>query len=388
MNLSFEFNKDLKKYKRQFILLGICAVLLLISFILKMVSDSIISKLPDELMADRWADDMRMAQVSLYVTEDRSVDEDEMKRFSYMINKKLTDEGVVDDEDGDISNLYAISYSAQGTVNLEFENRTAENVAAFGVGGDFFLFHPMTLVSGDYFREEDLMKDRIVIDEDLAWQLFGSSDIIGQCVTIENVPHYIAGVVNREKGKMEKAAGLDKSYIYMSYDSLSKYGTILSGRTKDGPGSEYGPSETVGGINCIQVVCPNPVDGSAARIAKECLGLEDNSVSVIDNTNRFSFFALIKVLRESGTRSMWGKAIYYPYWENIARGWEDYLAVLLLGRIICIVAVVIIVAVEIVQGYRHKKWTVRGIAKYLSDKLYDFEAERNQKKLSEGEEIL
>ncbi|MBE5826238.1 MAG: ABC transporter permease [Butyrivibrio sp.] len=386
MKISFEPNKELKKYKKQFILVGICAVLLIVALILQMISLSIIGKLPDELMADRWSGNRRMAQISLYVTEDRAVDENEMKRFDYQLKKKLTDEGVSDDDD-DISNLYTMCYSAQGTVDISFENRTAENVAAIGVGGEFFLFHPFTLVSGSYFFADDIMKDHIVVDEDMAWQLFGSSDIIGQSVTIGGVPHYISGVIKREDGRMQKAAGLDRSYVYLSYDSLSKFGTILSGRTGQGPGAEDGTQQEVGGINCVQVVCPNPVDGSAALICRECLGIDDDGVSVIDNTDRFSFLALLKVLRQTGTRSMWGKAIYYPYWENIARGWEDSLAALLLGRMICIIAVVLIAAVNIVNAYRNKKWTVRGVARYIADKKYDFEAKR-RKKLDEGEETL
>ena len=388
MSFEIDFKFDISKYRRRIVILSICAGLLLIALVLKMISGSIIKKLPDELLAGRWSQDRKMAQVSLYVTEDRCVEESDISRFKYMLDKKLSDEGVTDDEDDDISNLYAVGYSAQGSVTVTFENRTAENVAAIGVGGDFFLFHPLTFVSGSPFGADDLMKDRIVIDEDLAWQLFGSSDIVGQSVTIEGIPHYITGVVERGDDRMQKAAGLDKSYIYMSYDSLSKYGTISSGRTMDGAGAEDGTGSVSGGINCIQVVCPNPVDGSAARIARECLEIDDAGVYVVDNTDRFSFFSLMKVVGQTGTRSMWGKAIYYPYWENLARGWEDTLAALLLGRVICIAAVVIIAAVIIVQAYRHKKWTVRGVARYLADKKYDFEAKKQQEKLIEGEETL
>ncbi len=81
MKISFEPNKELKKYKKQFMMAGICVGLLLIALILRMISGSIIGKLSDELMADRWSKERRMAQVSLFVTEDRAVDENEMKRF-------------------------------------------------------------------------------------------------------------------------------------------------------------------------------------------------------------------------------------------------------------------------------------------------------------------
>ena len=35
-------------------------------------------------------------------------------------------------------------------------NLTAD---AIGIGGDFFLFHPLTLLNGSYFSGNDLMKD-------------------------------------------------------------------------------------------------------------------------------------------------------------------------------------------------------------------------------------
>ena len=77
---------------------------------------------------------------------------------------------------------------------------------------------------------------------------------------------------------------------------------------------------------------------------------------------------------------MWGKAIFYPYWENIARGYEDILALLLLVRALAVIALFVIIVVIVVNLYRHKKWTVRGIVNYLSDKKYDLEVSYNQKK--------
>lgn len=392
----------------------ICSVLLLIYFVLGIVSKALIAEMPEQLLAGRWSDDMRMAQVSIFITQDQSVKEDDIRRFSYMLEKKLTEAGVIAEEDeadagssghkiidtigidqmnkGDtgeeitlpqktpLQELYSVSYCAQGQVTVSYENRIAEKIAAIGTGGDFFLFHPMEFVSGSAYTGEELNKDSVVIDEDMAWQLFGSANVVGQSVLIGGVPHYIVGVVSKENDRISKAAGLKDSYIYMSYDSLSKYGTILSGVTEQTEVSEDGVTASLGGIGCVEVVCPNPVNGLAAKICKEAMELKDEYVSVVDNTDRFTFFPLLGVIGSFGVRSMWGKAIYYPYWENIARGYEDILATILLIRILCMLVVIIICVVAIVQSYRHKKWTVRSVVKYLSDKKYDLEVEHRRKK--------
>ena len=391
----------------------VCLSLISVYFVMGLISAHIINSLPEQHLAERWSDDMNMDQVSIYITEDQLVKEEELKKFTYLLEKKLVEAGVVGEDDDDqdknagpqiidtisiddmnkddseeytafqktpLQELYSISYCAQGQVTLSFENRTAEKVKAFGVGGDFFLFHPMTFVAGSYFSGDDLMKDTLVIDEEMAWQLFGSTDIIGQCVYIENIPHYVAGVVKRDTGRIRQAAQQDASYVYMSYDSLARYGTILSGVTESEEISEDGAMAQTGGITCIEVVCPSPVNGLAAKICKESLGISDEFVTVIDNTERFSFFSLLSVLKNFFTRSMWNKAIYYPYWENTARGYEDILALILLVRMIALAVVIVIFTIFVVGSYRHKKWTVRGILKYLSDKKYDLEVEYKRKK--------
>ena len=399
------------KDKKKVALWAVCLSLMLVFAILGAVSGHIISGLPDQLGADRWSDEMRMAQVSLFLTQDQKTTEDDIKRFEYVIERKLLDAGVSDaadgkddalsgtkiidtigidemygspkltnEEDDGIGNLYTVAYCAQGTATLSFENRILENAAAIGVGGDFFIFHPLTLVSGTYFGGDDDMKDKVVIDEDTAWQLFGSTDIIGQSVLISGVQHYITGVVKKETGKLYEAAGLSKSYVYMSYDSLSRYGKILSGVIENKKISEDGATANIGGINCVEVLCPNPVNGLALKISKESLVSDENVVVAIDNTDRFSTFSLFAVLKSFFTRSMWGKAIFYPYWENVARGYEDILALILLVRTIALLIVLVIAVIAIVNLYRHKKWTVRGIVKYLSDKKYDLEAAHKQKK--------
>lgn len=404
--------------KKRAVITIVFAVMLVVFVVLGIITNNLISQLPDQLEAGRWSDDMRMAQVSIFITQDQMITEDEMKRFAFELEKKLLDAGVTEPEDAQetgekkdpeivdtigiddmnseenaipvpekswLQKKMAIAYSAQGTATLTFENKVVDTASVIGVAGDFFLFHPMILASGGYFGGDDLMKDRIVIDEDTAWQLFGSTDIIGQCVLVGDVPHYVAGVVKKDRGRIENAAGLSNCYVYMSLESLSRYGdSILSGRYESKEIAEDGTSAMTGGINCVEVVCPNPVNGLAAKLSGEAMGLDAMSMTVIDNTDRFSPFKLFDVLRSYGTRSMWGKAIFYPYWENIARGYEDILATVFLFRVIALLTMAVIVAVTAVNLYRHKRWTVRGVLKFLSDKKYDLEVEHKQRKLEKN----
>ena len=397
--------------KNKIFILVVC--LLVIDAILGFSSAFLVNQLPEQLGADRWGDDRRMSQVSLFFTEDQLIDTDFIKKMEFMLKGKMTEVGIVEDNDDDEddsksseapviidtqplgekadqtdlttqetddSRLYASCYSAQGIVDISFEKKTAEKVTAIGTDGDFFLFHPLELVSGSYYLPDAIMKDQIVIDEDLAWQLFGSDDVVGEMVTIGSIPHYISGVVKREEGKLRKAAGQGVGIAYISYDSLCKYGIILSGRTSSVELSEDGSTANIGGINCYEVVMPGPVDGIVAKIVKESAALDDKYVSVVDNTDRFSFFSLGEVILSYGTRSMWNQAIFFPYWENLARGYEDILATIMLFRIICRLIVVIILAIFVIHSYRNKKWTVRGVFNYLMEKKYDLEVERKIKK--------
>ena len=77
---------------------------------------------------------------------------------------------------------------------------------------------------------------------------------------------------------------------------------------------------------------------------------------------------------------MWDKAIFYPYWENTARGYEDILALILLIRLVCRAVIILMFVGTVINLYRHKTWTVSGVVNYLSDKKYDYEVRLKEKK--------
>lgn len=284
-----------------------------------------IKSIPDsQQLAKRWAPGGGYTQISIFYAKSAAPDEMRLKSFEYSLDEKLLVDGI--EAPAESARLWLTAYSGSGKISVT-SDRTTIDAAAVGVGGDFFQFHPFKLLRGSYFSGSDLMQDAIIIDEDAAWQLFGSSDVAGMTVTIGGVPHYVAGVIERDDSFMDKKAGVDKMTIYLSYDSLSKYGST-------------------DGISCYEMLLPNPVSGYGMQLVEEKLGIDEDSTILVENSERYSLPSLFKVLGDFGTRSMQTMGIVWPGWENAARGWEDVLALILVFQTIavCVLGVIAVMA--------------------------------------------
>ena len=324
------------------IVLGISGgISFLVFLILLLVTNRLGSSQMTQTAAQRWSNDGKASQISCFFSVGSGITEDEILDFEHTVDSALTDASVEQESENPGARLWADAYSADGQVTLS-NDKTSLTADAIGIGGDFFLFHPLTLLNGAYFSGNDLMKDYCVIDEDAAWQLFGSNNVAGMTVYIGGVPHIVTGVVRRPSGRLAEAAGLDSTVVYVSYQTLT----------------ELGDSH---GINHYEIVMPNPVTGFAYRYVKEKLGADEKEVEVVENTSRYSLLSRLKLIGEFGTRSMNGKAIIYPYWENIARGYADILMVLTLFGILFLAYPVGLGIVFFCIWWRHKGWTMKDV---------------------------
>ncbi|WP_026494556.1 ABC transporter permease [Butyrivibrio sp. WCD3002] len=385
--------KDRIKHLRLSQIIYVVIVLLLIITIgvLNVVKEHIADSIYDQNEGSRWSNDIRCGQVSLIFSEDANVSADKIQEYEYNINKGIIADGY---QDGSASKqtgdaVWNDCYSAMGSVTVTRDKRSVDAFAV-GIGGDFFQFHPMKILSGNYINSDSLMTDYVMLDEDLAWQLFGSVDIVGMQVMIKGVPHYIAGVVKRDSGKFVKQAGLNFPTIYLSYQSLATYGTIDSSvlatdntigsitvKKKDDEEDANGESDLnteSKGIICMEVVMPNPVDNYAKDFLIKKLSLNTNIVEVVDNSARYENKNLIDVLGSFNKRAMQIKPIIYPYWENNARAYENILAYMLLIQFICGIVSFIMIAIMVVQSYRHRKWRAGQIWTGFLDWKYDMES--------------
>lgn len=313
-------------------------------------------KQDSQTMAERWSKKKDMAQVSCFFSVNADMTQDRLKEFEHSIDDALRDASVLQESENPGARLWADAYSADGRITLSSSKSTLE-ADALGIGGDFFLFHPLKLLSGAYFSGNDLMKDYCIIDQDAAWQLFGSNNVAGMTVNISGVPHIVAGVVERPSGRLAEAAGLESTLVYVSYETLSELGSC-------------------NGINHYEIVMPDPVTGFAKKLIGERLGTSEKETEILENTSRYSFLSRLKLIPAFGTRSMNGRAIIYPYWENIARGYEDILAVLTLFELLFLLYAAILVLVFFISWWKHKGWTIKDKWLYVKDK-----AERGAEKL-------
>ena len=548
---------------KQKIQLLTAALSILLWSILQCFRMSLQNSLPDQNAAVRWSKNHDVAQISIFFTEDQKITEDSVKELAWKLTQALTEQAIGKDEKKSSGRELVMAYSAEGQITLNRAGKTL-TVNAVGVGGDFFLFHPLTLLSGQYLNTSLDMKDGIVLDEDTAWQLFGSSNIVGQTVEIGGLPFYIRGVVKKPTGRLEKAAGLSQSLVFVDYAMLQKYGsfggggfvpkddstgvapagdtggngqvarlqgilsplrqesgidkwvgalgaqgvlrishshsvvahrespllvsavttgtagttgtgsgagtasatgtgsaagsatgstttdtasgtgatgtggslststsesgqastgsttggsTSASGTTNDagsagagtsggsggfsnpsvhvcpgqGGGSDSGSGggstpevEPVGGINCIEILMPNPVDGFAKGLVLAQAGYDPADAKIVDNTVRFRNTALMKVIGEHGTRSMQLISIHYPYWENIARGLEEELAFIFILECLLLAYPTLVLCAFVVSLYRNKTWTTAQLVKKVQDKIYDIQARRAEKKKKNG----
>lgn len=312
-----------------------------------------------QTMAERWSEDGEASQVSCFFSVDSRITEDAIIEFEHTVDGALADASVLQESENPGARLWADAYSADGQVTLS-TGKTNLTADAIGIGGDFFLFHPVKLLYGSYFSGNDLMQDYCVIDEDAAWQLFGSSDVAGMMVEIGGIPHIVVGVVERPAGRLAEAAGLDSTLVYVSYKTLSELGQN-------------------NGINHYEIVMPDPVTGFAVNFIREKLGNDEKETEVVENTSRYSLVSRLKLLTQFGTRSMNGRAIIYPYWENIARGYEDILTLLTLFEILFLIYPLGLVLVFFCIWWRHKGWTLKDVWRWLLDK-----AQRRMEKIREN----
>lgn len=336
---------DRKKY-----ISPILAVLfVLCTLIFALAEHRITGQLTSQTLAKRWTGDGSFSQVSCFFKSDSGMSEQMLVPIRYKLNQALSDAAIgVDDTEAGRNLVDA--YSSIGKVSLE-SSRTSTTERAVGVGGDFFLFHPMELLSGNYFDGDDLNEDGVILDEDVAWKLFGSYDVAGMEVTIGNAAYPVRGVVRRRTGMFSKAAEEDTPTVFVSYKILKE---------------QMGDSLT---IESYELLINSPVEGFGTTQLKDAMGMDDSSYEMIENSSRFSLKHRWEVLREFGARSMKKSGLVYPYWENRARAYEDVATAFLFAEILLLIFPgIMLIRLVIAIIRRCKRFSIRKTLEHLLDR--------------------
>ena len=284
---------------------ALCAVLLLAALGCGLALRVVSGKLLSQQEAERWRgeSEREYRQVSCFLPLGSSVGLKEIYSFRYAVLDDLSAAGV---EWRDDVYPFIDAWSREGKMKISGDKGSTD-APVFAVGGQFFEFHPLRLLSGGYIAEGDLSPDRVVLDEELAWELFGGTELTGMRVQIDGVEFIVGGVVERESDSASRRAYTGEKGFFMSYDAYR----AITGEDR---------------IDCYEIVLPETVRGFAAQLVSDRFPNKEGE-SVV-NTGRFSYERLLAVARDLPQRAAHGGTVRYPYWENAARIAENECAVL------------------------------------------------------------
>ncbi|MCL2221042.1 MAG: ABC transporter permease [Oscillospiraceae bacterium] len=316
--------------KKRIILISVNVLLVIGFFVCIGISNRIISPLHAQQAAAAWGGQSgeRFAQISAFFPENHSFTLQNIRELRNTVENSLMAVSV--DTSGE-REFYTDAWVAEGSV-LVVGERGRGSASVIGVGGNFFMFHPLRLRDGGYISPNDLMRDRILLDEELAWRLFGSVQIAGLQVLINNQAFTIAGVVARESDFASRRAYDGGEGLFMSFEAL------------------YAMTDGGARIISYKIVMPDPVTSFAYSTISEFFG--DSEVLLVENNTRFSLPRAFSAIASFGERGMQTVAIQLPYWENAARLAEDMQALLLAISLVLIITPVVFTIILLVKLIR------------------------------------
>ena len=315
--------------KKHIVLCGSAAASLLVSGVLAVVSSVLAGSLQSQRAAERWADggDVPYAQVSVFSGSDAALYEGSVDSLRESVTNALKQAAMEQQKDG--PRLWYDAYSTHGNdLIMKGTKRGSVTAEITAVGGDFFMMHPLQLVDGSYIGKDDLMQDRLVIDERLAWDLFGSSQVSGMTIDISGKHCPVAGVVRLEQDSASRKVASDAPQAFMSYTLYNS----LTG-SDSSYGDYYGDYGSSAGITCYEIVMPDLVRGYAKMQVTDALG-EPSDMYILQNTGRYSLEQRWKTATHLADMVIIPDSVSYPYWENAARLRAFELALLLWGEIV------------------------------------------------------
>lgn len=291
------------------------------------------SQLSTQQLAKRWSEEEQFTQLSIFFAKGKEINEAQIMPIEQAIKTALEEASI--DASADNGRKWVDAYSSKGELTLS-SDRTSATVRAYGVSKDFFLFHPLTLLSGTYFGLEDENEDGLILDENVAWQLFGSNNVAGLTVEINGISYVVRGVVRSEEGLFSEKVEENIPTVYVSFSLLERH---------------YGSSESGLPIENYELLIANPVRDFGETTLKNAVGGDENAYVMVENTTRYQLMNRLTMLKDFTTSTMSTKAVEYPYWENRARGYETISLLIMFFEIVCLIYP-IIYAIQLL----HKLW--------------------------------
>lgn len=280
-------------------------------------------------------------RVSVFVSREKGFDKEKISHIRNNIYEKLKKSPALE---RDSDKVFLDAYSAADWIQISNENNYIDCHAIF-IGGNYFDFHNTAFLSGSKFSADDLMQDKAVISETLAFQLFGSNDCIGKILWMNDNAFVVNGVVADGDSFIKRQVGEAKEKIYLSYEMMSQAGCDKS-------------------VISYEIILPEPIHGFAQKTVEEALQIDfynrkadllKNEMQIRSESNRFQIGSLIKAAFKLNDRAVRTIPLQFPDWENERIIVENYIILIFIFRVIIILLFLIKILNSFVFPYIRKQ---------------------------------
>ncbi|MCM1525514.1 MAG: ABC transporter permease [Ruminococcus sp.] len=242
------------------------------------------------------------SQISLYLDDKNGLDDMDIYGLRKKVEEKLEDSSVLNAEDNPKGRLWIDCGSGDSSLSLISETGRCD-VTVTGTFGDYFIFHPEKLIYGSYYTSDDVNSDRIIIDKECSWQLFGAVNTVGMPVTVDGKVCYVAAVTDVYTDEYDKYAYGSKPRAYIPYETLKWFNSGAK-------------------MTAYEVCIPNIVKDYAYTVVEEINPADEKSSAVVDQSGRFGLLTLAKGRKDIRKSVMSQSSMNYPWFENRVRGGE------------------------------------------------------------------
>ena len=254
-------------------------------------------------------------------------------------------------------------YSAKGRIGKE-ETGSVDSFELVGVGGDYEVLHPFSYESGGFLSKEESGRASIVLNTQMAWNLFRSYEVLGAFVEINGTIYSVVGVVNDGTDMLSETVGTTKPRAYVQFSQLAALGN--NGEVPQTTAEVNSTlTEEQLAVTCYEALLMDPINNIAyndlVKAMTDSIGYtEDTSrLLVINNTGRFNVVSLFKKYFPLKKSYVGGEGLDVPYYERSARLAEQYVVfwaeALAVGIVLVIVGGCNIYAILHGKTPRHKK---------------------------------
>ncbi|MBQ3885644.1 MAG: ABC transporter permease [Ruminococcus sp.] len=370
--------------KRYIIIAAVNAAALLSAGGLTMRGNALAKSQYYNYAAERWKGDSdeSFSQISCFISNDADFNINNAKTTFYQIQNKLVDASY--DFSGEhrwITQAYSAPLGVE-RVGCDMERKAEADITA--VGGDFFLFHEFRLLDGCFFDDDDIMKDGAVIDRELAWQLYGSDNVVGMNIYINDVKMYISGVIETPSTEPEKKCIGSKPMAYVSYESAglikgsdaSADFTMSDSMYEDNELPKTNNQDNFSKVTCYELIIPDPVENFAINYVEELFKetyVKDRTMKIVRNTGRFEPKKMAKNFSKLYKSTIIDDSVAYPFWENASRVAEFRLSYIFFARRIIMMIPLLTAAWFIfllARNYRRKKLYIKRTIAKKADRLW------------------